>query len=531
MYSSELPTADKQDALIRALQDPDLYDHPVDHFSVIETHISWVILTGLFAYKIKKPVNLGFVDFSTLKKRSYFCAQELELNRRFAPDIYLEVIAIKGSRQQPRLTGDGTVIEYAVKMREFSQQQLLSSLARKQRLQVGHIDSMADIIANYHSGAEHAAHDTIFGIPDTILRWSQENIDQIESAVPQTQLMPQFDLLTTRYLHLHNSLQNTFKQRKTDGFIRRCHGDLHLGNMAIIKNSVTAFDCIEFNEELHWIDTMSDVAFVAMDLQARGYDAYSWRFINRYLQASGDYAGIAVLRYYFIYRALVRAKVEALGVQQKMTSSTDMKTQYQKALNYIKLAESVSIDCRPAVILMHGLSGSGKSTVALQLVESLGAVQIRSDVERKRLSGLHVYNKSSSNIGQGIYNPKVTQNTYNRLAELSQLIIRAGYSVIVDAAFLQQSQRDPFKQLAQREQAPFLIINCEAPVAVLETRIKQRSQKGADPSEATLDVLAHQIESQDILNDQELETSVSIGSSENGLTASQLELLMGKIGL
>ena len=309
------------DELIRAMQDPSLYPHPVKHFSVIETHISWVILTGEYAYKIKKPVNLGFVDFSTLARREHFCKEELRLNRRFSAALYLEVVAIRGSRTRPHLSAEGAVIEYAVKMREFTQTGLLGSYAKEQRLEPAHIDSMADIIADFHGQAQRADPGTAFGSCDTFLKWSRENFEHIEAVLP-ARLLPQgFDALKKWCLSLSREQRNSIDERLANGFVRECHGDLHLGNMAFVDGRITLFDCIEFNEELRWIDISSEMAFVAMDLQAHGYSGFAWRFINRYLQACGDYSGLPVLRRYLVYRALVRAKVEALSAQQHSSAA------------------------------------------------------------------------------------------------------------------------------------------------------------------------------------------------------------------
>ena len=444
-------------------------------FRVIETHISWVILTGNFAYKIKKPVNLGFVDFSTLEKRLYFCEEELRLNRRFATDLYLQVIPITGTPTCPELGGDGNIIEYAVKMCEFPQHDLLSTYTTEQRLTLSHVNSIADATARIHRTAQPAMQNTNFGTPDTIYRWSRENFEQIETAIPKNILPAYFQQLKDRTLTQNKPADSVITQRKINGFVRECHGDLHLGNMALIGGHVVPFDCIEFNQELRWIDTISEVAFVAMDLQARGYLEYSWRFINRYLQIIGDYEGIALLRYYIVYRALVRAKVEALQVKQNKISDGSEHQRYRESRRYLDLAHAWSTKNRSAVLLMHGLSGSGKSTAALHLVEILAAIQIRSDVERKRLSGLVPTDACRSAIGKGIYSTNITEQTYHRLAELAKTIIEAGYIVIIDASFLKAAQRNQFRKLASTCGVPCLIIHCDAPVTELRKRIKQRS--------------------------------------------------------
>ena len=517
------------DELIRALVDPTLYPHPVKHFSVIETHISWVILTGDYAYKIKKPVNLGFVDFSTLARREHFCNEELRLNRRFAAELYLEVIAIRGSRAQPRLAGDGAVIEYAVKMREFTQSSLLSRYASEQRLQPAHIDAMADVIADFHGSAQRADANTAFGSCETFLKWSRENFKHIEAVLPGHVLPGGFGALKKWCLSLCDTHQGTLNARLVNGFVRECHGDLHLGNVALIDGHITLFDCIEFNAELRWIDTASEIAFLAMDLQARGYPGYCWRFINRYLQACGDYSGLALLRHYLVYRALVRAKVEALRMQQADSAAPNKPAGYRNVSVYLDLATAWSTHTRPALVIMHGFSGSGKSTCARQLVEALGAIQVRSDVERKRLFDIDPYATSASATGQGIYTVDATEQTYDRLAGLAHIILQAGYTAIVDASFLKASQRDQFTRLASQCEAPHIFISCGAAESVLRERIRQRTAHETDPSEATLDVLQRQIQSHDPLTEEEQAHALAPDPSRPLLAPAQLEVLKQRI--
>lgn len=517
------------DELVRALQNPAIYGHPVKNISVIETHISWVILTGIFAYKIKKPVNLGFVDFSTLEKRQYFCAEELRLNRRFAPDLYLEVVPITGSRTHPYLAGDGAAIEYAVKMQEFLQHDLLGTYATEHRLEPAHIDSMARVIADFHSIATPADPDSVFGSSKTFLKWSRENFEHIDAVLPGQVLPEGYEALKEWCLLPGDAHQAATNKRKSDGFVRECHGDLHLDNIALIDGRITPFDCIEFNEDLRWIDTMSEVAFVAMDLQARGYPGLAWRFINHYLQITGDYAGIALLRSYFVYRALVRAKVEALRVRQENPAGRLASVQYQGACRYLRLARAGSRNNRPAMIMMHGFSGSGKSTVAEQLVDSLGAIQVRSDIERKRLFGLEQQDTSSSGTGQGIYRPDATRQTYQRLAELAGVIMQAGYTAIVDASFLDLSYRNQFRQLARQHKVPHILISCNAPASVLRDRITGRNRQDADPSEATLDVLQHQERSHEALTDEERDSALVLAASRTALASNQMDMLESRI--
>ncbi len=512
-------------SLVCSLQNSELYDHPVKSFSVIETHISWVLLTGIYAYKIKKPVNFDFVDFSTLEKRKYYCNEELRLNRRFAAELYVQVVSITGSSDNPHFQGQGEVFEYAVKMIEFAQSDLISERVNKRSLLASHVDSLAEVISRFHNNASKLNPDSEQKPIESINKWSRENFDKIESIIPPAVLPEYFNELKFWCLNANIDGTASIKKRLEDGFIRECHGDLHLGNIAFIKNKITLFDCIEFNPELRWIDTISEIAFVTMDLCAHDYSEFAWRFTNHYLATTGDYKGITLLRYYFVYRALVRAKVSCLGVETESNFAPDQSSAYEEAIRYIDLAQSWITGLSPAIIVMHGLSGSGKSTIAAQLVEQIGAIQLRSDIERKRLFSLEADEHSASLPDQGIYTKQATHETYQRLAELAQIILTAGFTVIIDASFLKLKYRDQFKQLAWQNKIPHIVISCEAPDDVLRQRIIQRQVAGQDPSEANVDVLEQQLQSKEPLNEEELIDTFTLISTEKTLNQMQLQAL------
>lgn len=303
------------DQLIKSLQNTALYPHPVDSFKLIETHISWVLLTGSYAYKIKKPLNLGFLDFSSLAKREYYCQEEIRLNSRLAPNIYLDVVAISGNEVQPELDGLGEAIEYAVKMRQFLPENTFDHLLLNGFLSSMYIKQAAMIIADFHKQLPSASASTLFGNPDNVFVPVQENFNQIEQWGGLTQsgiLEP----LRNWCVQQHAKLVPIFMQRKQEGYICECHGDLHLGNLALIDNRVVPFDGIEFNPALYWIDVVSDVAFLVMDLKSKQRHNLAHHFLNVYLQKTGDYSGFKLLRFYLVYRAMVRAKVEAIRAHQ-----------------------------------------------------------------------------------------------------------------------------------------------------------------------------------------------------------------------
>jgi aminoglycoside phosphotransferase family enzyme/predicted kinase len=500
-------------ALIQGLLRPDAYPHSTRRVELLETHCAWVLLTGDYAFKIKKPVDFGFLDYSTLEKRRFFCHEEIRLNRRFAPQIYLDVVAIRGEPERPHIEGDGPVLEYAVRMRQFPADGLLSQLAETGRLEAAHIDQMIERVASFHQATARASPESQYGDPARIHHWVVENFEHIRSAISTAEDQQQLARLRQWVEQERSRLEPLLCSRKRDGFIRECHGDLHLGNLTLIDGAVTLFDCIEFNPELRWIDVISEVAFLIMDLQERGYAQFANRFLNGYLQHSGDYAGIGVLPYYLVYRAAVRAKVAVLRAQQAAPASPVLRHARREYHEYARLAERYTEPRQAALLITSGLSGSGKSTLARQLCEQHGMIQLRSDLERKRLAGLAALDSSRSALGSGIYTPDQTQRTYGRLAELAAAVVGAGYSAIVDATFLQRRQRAMFRELAEDRGVPFAILDCQAPEAELRRRIRLRRAAGADASEATLQVLDSQLAGREKLDRDETALAIRVDTT------------------
>jgi aminoglycoside phosphotransferase family enzyme/predicted kinase len=499
--------------LIRALQHPAVYGHPVAEIQLLETHISWVILTGDFVYKIKKAVNFGFLDFSTLEKRHFYCEEEVRLNRRYAPDIYLDVVAVRGNAEHPSLHGGDPPIEYAVRMRQFSQQALLSSMASRHNLTPDHIDEIAGLVAAMHARAAVAGAGEQYGLPRDIHRWVMENFEHIRPVLKDSRRRVQLHHLEHWCQREFQKKESVIQSRKTDGFVRECHGDLHLGNLALIDGRITPFDCIEFNPRLRWIDVMSESAFLVMDLQDRGYPELAYRFLNALLQQTGDYAGVRILRYYLVYRAVVRAKVAVLRLgQEAMTADTEAAawTEYE---SYMQLATHYAGSYAPALIITNGVSGTGKSWIASRLAISLGAIQVRSDVERKRLFGYQLDARTGSGVHTGIYTAEAGMETYARLADLARYLIEGGYTAIVDAAFLKRTERDRFRLLARQLGVTFVLLHCSADEDTLRNRIRLRQTSGRDPSEAGVEVLEAQLRSQEPLITDERVHTVEVETS------------------
>ena len=496
-------TVTTNESLIERLCDPSLFPHPCERIEVIETHISWVLLTGLRAYKIKKPVALGFVDFTTLDRRRRFCYEELRLNRRLAPDLYLDVVPITGSPDVPRIGGDGDAIEYAVRMLQFHQDYLLSRMMERDEVTAEHVDQLAQTVAGFHERIAVADPDSEHGSLKDVFEPAAENFEHLLRLLDEPKKRVTEELQEWSMFQFER-IRDVFVARKREGMIRECHGDMHLGNMFLHNGVPTVFDSIEFNDSLRWIDVMSEVAFVVMDLEDRGRPDLARRFLNTWLEYSGDYAGLRVLPFYLVYRALVRAKVDAIRMDQGHLDRTEWQHLNDDCAGYLELASRYTTACRPMLMITTGPSGSGKTTGTQDVVERFGAVRVRSDVERKRMHGLGPLESSHRQI----YSAEDTERTYDRLAELATNVIDAGYPAVVDATFLQRDQRDRFRRLAHCLSVPFLILQFAANEDVLRERVRARQLAGHDASEAGLKILERQLELMEAIHRSEDEHTV-----------------------
>ncbi|NJN47202.1 MAG: AAA family ATPase [Candidatus Competibacteraceae bacterium] len=484
----------RQATLVAALCDPARYPHAGDCVEHLQTHISHILLVGDYAYKIKKPLDLGFLDFTSLAHRKIYCEEELRLNRRLAPDIYMDCIPICGSVENPILDGDpANAVEYAVKMRRFPQSALLDRSLASGVLELTQIDRLAKQLADFHESVARAPTEQPFGCPEQVQQPALDNFTQTRPLLEASEDLQLLNQLEQWTITAYRQLQPILLARKTGGFIRECHGDLHLGNMLLQDGQITVFDCIEFNDEFRWIDVMSDLGFLLMDLHHRQAPALAWRLLNDYLECSGDYAGLAMLPYYQIYRALVRAKIAAIRANQAELGSAARTDAEAECRSYLRLARQFTQAHQPFLLITHGVSGSGKSTITTQLLATLGAIRIRSDVERKRLFGLKPLEGSDSTLNQGLYTADAGAKTYERLQELCGQIVGAGYPVLVDATFLQLAQRQAFRELADSRALPFVLLACTADPAILRDRVEQRKQRGEDAAEADVSVLEQQL--------------------------------------
>ena len=466
--------------LVTALQMPASYPHEVETISVIETHISYVFLTGRFAYKIKKPVVFDFLDFRSRDAREHYCDEEVRLNRRTTSDVYLGVVPITGTPLTPRVDGHGPILDYAVKMRQFPHGALLRELVEANEVTLNQIEALAERLSDFHDTLPSETPS-----PSESIKL-QRNFAKLFRAFKKQDVRSwavDIDKLQQQIADELETLRGPMTRRTHEGRVKEGHGDLHCENVVRLAGNLLPFDCLEFDRDLRVADVMCDLAFLVMDLIRLHQRPMANRVRNAYLAHSGDYDGLSVLGLYVAYRALVRAKVNLLRA-----GATD------EFRRHIEVAKDAVIQRRtPRLIITCGLSGSGKSALSQMLGDS-GFVHIRSDVERKRLCGLEARADSASDVGRGIYTPEMGARTYRHMRTLAQTSLNAGFDTIVDAAFLREAQRGPFLELAKQTGAHSAIMYVHAPQHELERRVTARKELGHDPSEADVFVLNSQLD-------------------------------------
>jgi uncharacterized protein len=496
---------------IRELLRPEAYTHPVGAIELRETHISWVLCTGSFAYKIKKPIKLDFIDASTLERRRFLCQEELRLNRRLAPQLYVDIVPIAQTQAGLLVGGSGPIVDYAVRMHQFASSDELPALLERAAVEVAQLAALGETLAQFHLSAEVApakrAPERTEQMYDSVLGNLAQLLAHLDSPQPGTQLGRLIDWTHDRA----DALEPIFQLREQSGFVRECHGDLHAANIVKLQDRLVPFDCIEFDPHLRWIDVMSDVAFLVMDLASHGRADLGLALLSRYLEITGDYDGLRVLAFYAVYRALVRAKVDALMIERVPARATEFRARLQQRL---RAAQAWTAPDQPTLILMHGASGSGKSWLSSRLVPTLQAVRVRSDLERKRLAGVEATKPAAARVREGIYSPEFSHRTYSRLVDCAESCLRAGLSVIVDAAFLETTDRRLFRNLAAHLKVACAIVSCEADPITLAQRVDDRSSARSDASDATLAVLDAQLREFEPFEPEEQSCVVHVDTGE-----------------
>lgn len=507
------------EALARALMASDQWTQGGRKRRRIDTHISTVILAGDVAIKFKKPLNLGFLDFVSLEARHETCKQELRLNQRLAPQIYQAVVPITGSLSAPEINGRGPIIDWAVQMKRFDPDALLSN--PEQALEEALILELAETVARFHRDASSDC--GAYGTAGQSLAAMRGNFEVLRKYDPQSKELVHLEQWTEAQFEKLRPLMET---RHSEGFVRECHGDLHLGNIARVEGHPLVFDAIEFNPQFRWIDPISDIAFLSMDLHHRGHSELAYIFLNRYLQEGGDYPGIQLLCLFEVYRALVRAKVAAIRQSQPGVDKTQRFSLQQEIRGYLKLACRLTERKHRGIVITHGVSGSGKSRVTSTLPGSIPCIRVRSDIERKRLLNLPARERATE---AGGYSKQVTEQTYTRLEQLAELISDAGFIAVVDATFLSRQQRTRFRALADKLTVPFVIIDCDAPTEVLQERIEQRQKKSGNVSDADIEVMRRQQRMREPLSAGEIRYRL-VKPLDGGIALDQLKLRLALPG-
>jgi aminoglycoside phosphotransferase family enzyme/predicted kinase len=516
-YNSPLDAPAGQAAFATAMQDPAAYSalHPVPGpVTCIETHVSWVFLTGPYAYKVKKPLRLSFIDYSTAERRFELCREELRLNRRHAPGLYLDVVPITGTPAAPRVGAtNAPPFEHALRMVQFDPRLELTQLLQSGDIEAHELRDFGKRIAQMHATAAVAGGEGAFGTPDNAHRITLDNYQEIARVLPGRDEAGQLERLRSQAQRLFEASGPLMAKRRQDGRVREGHGDLHCGNVVRWQGSLVAFDGLEFDPGLRFIDVANDLAFLTMDLAVHGRIDLRREALQAWLETSGDFEAVALLPYFELYRALVRAKVAALRGQQARNATSGATGAATLAHQYLDWAVSQIGRPRPRLTVLAGLSGSGKTWLARRIAARCDALIVRSDVERKRLAGLQPLDTSASAPDAGIYSREFNARTYERLCDCVANCLRGRESVVVDAANLRRDERDRFSVAARELAAETVIVHCVAPLEVLKRRVAGRVATGADASEATVALLDRQPSYWEPFSDDELRHVVTVDTN------------------
>ena len=460
---------------IAALLSPSVYPHPVDQVELIQTHISYVFLAGDYVYKVKKPVDMGFLDYTTLDKRRFYCEEEVSLNRRLCSDAYLGVVAIRSRDGQVTLDGpDGEILDYAVKMKRLPQERMMEQLLEEGAITSEMLEGLTGRLAGFHRSSETGSEiESVGGLEAVSTNW-RENFEQSEPYIGRTLSRDQWERIRNYVDGFLERNRWLLEQRVQEGRIRDCHGDLRT-NAVCFEDGICVFDCIEFNKRFRYCDVASDLAFLAMDIDFRGQPALSDEMVGLYLAQSLDTTLPLVLHFYKCYRAFVRGKVDGFQLDQPEIPLEQQAKAAAGARRYFDLAERyASRTVPPTLLTMVGVTGSGKSYLAYALASRLGAAVISSDVVRKKLAGLEPAQSQVEAIDSGIYSAEMTARTYDEMLRQAAAFLEKGFPVILDASYLQREKRQEARAFAERMGVRFLAVECLADESLVRARLQRR---------------------------------------------------------
>ncbi len=458
--------------MVQALLKPAIYPEPTEGVELVQTQMSFIFLTDDYVYKVKKPVNLGYLDYTTLKKRQHYCQKEVELNRRLCPDVYLGVLPITRQQSGFSIGGPDKAVEYAVKMRRLPREGMMDVLLESNRVSPKMIVGVAEKLASFHRQADTSKNISNYGRPEIITRNTEENFTQTEKYIGTTISNHQYRQIRdyTRSFILGNTALLT--KRIKEGWIRDCHGDLHAAHVCF-SDGICIYDCIEFNDRFRYGDTASEAAFLAMDLDHHGRADLGQRFTSSYASLRRDEDLPRLVNFYKSYRAYVRGKVESFKLDDPYISPEEKRQTLEKASSYFDLACSYT-KSTPTLLITTGLVGSGKSALAQALAKRLGLVVISSDVTRKRLAGIPESEHRFEEFNTGIYSPEFSRKTYDAMFSTARSILKEGGSVIIDASFIKSIERLRAKGIAEGVRADFFILEVTLEEGLTRQRLAQR---------------------------------------------------------
>lgn len=476
------------------MSNPLFYPHGPAGVSVVQTHISWVFLAGEFVYKVKKPVNFGFLDFSSLEKRRFFCEEELRLNRRLASETYLETVSVHRGRDGAfSLRGPGPVVEWAVVMKRLPDDGMADRMLSEGRLTEEVLDLLAERLAAFHGEAATGSEVDMAGSLASIRKNHRDNMDVLERYVGNVLTRLQHRFLSAWAEGFMSGNAALFKERVEKGRIRDCHGDLHLENICLENGVPVVFDCIEFSPALRHGDVAGEIAFLCMDLDYSGASDLSDHFAASYARFARDPGIAGVLNFYKFYRACVRAKVLCLRSDDKALSYAERKEAWSKACCYLDFAFTyASRFTRPTLVIVTGLMGTGKSALSKELAAVTGSRLIRSDVVRKEILGVSPVRHLKDPYGKGAYDAETSGRTYEAMMREARLCLENGQSVIMDASFKTAKLRRMARDLAAGAGAEFFAVACQCPETEVKRRLVNRSRLGQDPSDGRVEIFGLQ---------------------------------------
>ncbi len=493
--------------------EPASYEYDVETVEHRQTHVSHLFFAGDYVYKVKKPVDMGFLDFSTLAKRRAAALAELELNRRISPDVYLDLAAVhRDELGRLSFAAPALVEEVAVVMKRLPEEQRLSNLIALGGVRPETMKDLGRLVAEFHARAETSSEIAKYGSLEVVKHNWDENFEQTETFIGRTLSHGTWERTRTEIERFMRAYSDLFDERVRDGWIRDCHGDLQTDDIFIDPETGEArvLDCIEFNDRFRYSDTIADTAFLSMDLRYRGRSDLAAAFLEAYYESSNDEPIPSLLRFYESYRAYVRGKVRSFVIDQTGPSSAEKAAATEEARRFLAQSLEDALRLRPRLVLVAGLMGSGKTRQSDELAARAGVRVLHSDVVRKQLAGIDPQDERKVPFGTGIYAAEWTDRTYRALLFEAKRELARGNSIVLDASWSKARHRAEARELAAAREAVFGIVECTAPSQVLEARL---SKPGRRVTDGRIELLDDQRASYEVPDADEVDVLVQIDTS------------------